>query len=135
MATDLSPSDAEQIRQLLARFSHAFDNADTKALGEVFAADGVLELARTGAVFSGLEDIRVFSRDLGNRSPDQHTLDSVLTAEPDGTVRGRSRYLAIQSDGTVNNGDYFDVYVRTEDGWRIARRRSVPRYPLSAGEA
>ncbi|MER6401610.1 nuclear transport factor 2 family protein [Kitasatospora sp. NPDC059973] len=135
MAADLSPTDAEQIRQLLARFPHAFDNADTRALGEVFTADGVLELARTGAVFSGLEKIGVFSRDLGSRSPDQHTLDSVLTVEPDGTVRGHSRYLAIQFDGTVHNGDWFDVYVRTGDGWRIAHRRSVPRYPLRAGEA
>ncbi|MEV4615457.1 nuclear transport factor 2 family protein [Kitasatospora sp. NPDC049258] len=125
-----TPSDAEQLRQLLARFSHAFDNADADALGEVFAADGTIELARTGAVFNGLAEIRRFSQELGPQSPDHQTLDSVLTLEADGTVRGRSRYLAILADGSVHNGDYFDAFVRTPDGWRIAHRRSVPRYPL-----
>ncbi|MEE1822021.1 nuclear transport factor 2 family protein [Streptomyces sp. BE20] len=128
-AADLSPADAEQLRQLLARFSHAFDNADAEALAGVFAEDGVIELARTGAVFTGLEKIRVFARDLGQDHPDHQTLDSVLTVDEDGTVRGRSRYLAILPDGSVHNGDYFDVYTRTADGWRIAHRRSVPRYP------
>ncbi|MER7708696.1 nuclear transport factor 2 family protein [Kitasatospora sp. NPDC097605] len=130
MTTELTPTDAEQLRQLLARFSHAFDNADDEALGTVFAADGVIELARTGAVFTGLAQIRTFARELGAESPDHQTLDSVLTPEADGTVRGRSRYLVLLADGGVHNGEYHDRYVRTPDGWRIAHRRSVPRYPL-----
>ncbi|MEV4559591.1 nuclear transport factor 2 family protein [Kitasatospora sp. NPDC049285] len=129
MPADPTPTDAEQLRQLLARFSHAFDNADDEALGTVFAADGVIELARTGAVFTGLEEIRKFARDLGPTSPDHQTVDTVLTADPDGTVRGRSRYLVLLADGSVHNGEYLDRYVRTPDGWRIAHRRSVPRYP------
>ncbi|MFD0274582.1 nuclear transport factor 2 family protein [Kitasatospora sp. NPDC127111] len=131
MTTGPNPADAEQLRQLLARFSHAFDNADAEALGEVFAVDGSIELARTGARFKGLEEIRAFSRDLGDESPDHQTVDSVFTVDPDGTVRGRSRYLAVLADGSVHNGDYFDTYTRTPDGWRIAHRRSVPRYPLA----
>ncbi|MFD7415287.1 nuclear transport factor 2 family protein [Kitasatospora purpeofusca] len=130
MTTGPTPADAEELRQLLARFSHAFDNADAPALAEVFAEDGVIELTRTGAVFTGLEKIRVFARDLGPEHPDHQTLDSVFTVDEDGTFRGRSRYLAILPDGSVHNGDYFDVYTRTPDGWRIAHRRSVPRYPL-----
>ncbi|MFI5527819.1 nuclear transport factor 2 family protein [Kitasatospora sp. NPDC051853] len=126
----LTLEDAEQLRQLLARFSHAFDNADAEALGTVFAEDGVIELARTGAVFKGLEAIRAFSRDLGPESPDHQTLDSTFALDEDGAVRGRSRYLVLLADGKVHNGEYLDVYVRTPAGWRIASRRSVPRYPL-----
>ncbi|WP_051813603.1 nuclear transport factor 2 family protein [Kitasatospora sp. MBT63] len=131
-STEPSLADGEQLRRLLARFSHAFDNADAEALGEVFAADGTIELARTGAVFNGLAQIRAFSRELGPGSPDHQTLDSVFWIDEDGTARGRSRYLAILADGSVHNGDYFDSYVRTPEGWRIAHRRSVPRYPLPA---
>ncbi|GAA2997497.1 hypothetical protein GCM10020229_07400 [Kitasatospora albolonga] len=130
MTDRLTVEDAEQLRQLLARFSHAFDNADAEALGTVFAEDGVIELARTGALFKGLEAIRAFSADLGPESPDHQTLDSTFWAEDDGTARGRSRYLAILADGRVHNGDYVDVYTRTEAGWRILSRTSVPRYPL-----
>ncbi|MFE0465203.1 nuclear transport factor 2 family protein, partial [Kitasatospora sp. NPDC058965] len=126
----LTLDDTEQLRQLLARFSHAFDNADPDALGTVFAPDAVIELARNGAVFTGLAEIRAFSADLGPSSPDHQTLDWVPGVDPDGTVRGRSRYLAILPDGSVHNGDYHDVYRRTPAGWRIAHRRSVPRYPL-----
>ncbi|MFE9429201.1 nuclear transport factor 2 family protein [Kitasatospora sp. NPDC006697] len=126
----LSPADTEEIRTLLARFSHVFDNGDLDGLAQVFAADGTIELARTGAVFAGLAAIREFNQRLGAQSPDHQTLDTVLTAQPDGTVRARSRYLAILPDGSVHNGDYFDELVRTADGWRIAHRRSVPRYPL-----
>ncbi|MCX4745006.1 nuclear transport factor 2 family protein [Kitasatospora sp. NBC_01287] len=126
-----APADQEEIRRLLALFSHAFDNADAELIAEVFAPDGTIELARTGARFEGLAAIQAFSRDLGATSPDHHTLDTVLTPQPDGTVRARSRYLAILADGSVHNGDYFDVLVRTDQGWRIAERRSVPRYPAA----
>ncbi|MER5867398.1 nuclear transport factor 2 family protein [Kitasatospora sp. NPDC002040] len=133
MTDHLSLDDAEQLRQLLARFSHAFDNADAEALGTVFAADGVIELARTGAVFKGLEAIRAFSSDLGPESPDHQTVDTAFQLDQDGVVRGRSRYLVLLADGKVHNGEYLDVYVKTPDGWRIASRRSVPRYPLVRG--
>ncbi|GAA1273310.1 hypothetical protein GCM10009665_71370 [Kitasatospora nipponensis] len=129
---ELTPAETEQIRRLLALFAHVFDNGDTDALDQVFAEHGSIELARTGARFEGLEAIRTFNRRLGEHSPDHHTLDTVLTPEPDGTVRGRSRYLAILPDGSVHNGDYLDTIVRTPAGWRIAARRSVPRYPLAA---
>lgn len=132
MATALSLDDTEQIRRLLALFSHAFDNADADALGQVFADHATIELARTGALFEGLPAIVQFSQGLGPQSPDHHTLDTVLSTAPDGTVSARSRYLAILPDGSVHNGDYFDILIRTPDGWRIAERRSVPRYPLAA---
>ncbi|MFJ8039157.1 nuclear transport factor 2 family protein [Kitasatospora sp. NPDC096147] len=131
MTDQLTLDDAEQLRQLLARFSHAFDNADAEALGTVFAPDGVIELARTGAVFEGLEAIRAFSRDLAPEHPDHQTVDITFRRDEDGVVRGRSRYLVLLADGAVHNGEYLDVYTRTPEGWRIARRRSVPRYPLA----
>ncbi|GGU94655.1 hypothetical protein GCM10010495_00030 [Kitasatospora herbaricolor] len=131
MAAELTLTQIDEIRRLFALFSHVFDNGEVDALDQVFAADGVVELARTGSVFQGLDAIRKFNLSLGEHSPDHHTVDTVLSVDEDGTVRGRSRYLAILPDGTLHNGDYFDVLVHTEAGWRIAYRRSVPRYPLA----
>ncbi|WP_371481797.1 nuclear transport factor 2 family protein [Kitasatospora sp. NBC_00315] len=130
MAEELTLHQISDIRRLFALFAHVFDNGEVDALDQVFAEDGVIELARTGTVFQGLAAIRAFNLSLGEHSPDHHTLDTVLSVDEDGTVRGRSRYLAILPDGSVHNGDYFDVLVHTARGWRIAHRRSVPRYPL-----
>ncbi|MFF2213288.1 nuclear transport factor 2 family protein [Streptomyces antibioticus] len=132
----LTPADFEELRQLLARFAHVFDNGDTAALEEVFTDDGVIVLAGPGREFHGLEAIREFNTALGDRSPDHHTLDTVFDIDPEdpyGTVRARSRYLAVLPDGSVHNGDYVDVLVRTPKGWRIAHRRSVPRHPVRVG--
>jgi uncharacterized protein (TIGR02246 family) len=133
MTPRVSLGDDAEIRQLLARFPHAFDNADADALGEVFTADAVIVLAGNGREFHGLTAIREFSAALGPHSPDHQTLDTVLTpdpGDPEGTVFAQSRYLAILPDGSVHNGDYLDRLARTPQGWRIAHRRSVPRYPL-----
>ncbi|MFC9324583.1 nuclear transport factor 2 family protein [Kitasatospora sp. NPDC057015] len=130
MTQELTFHQEVQIRSLFALFAHVFDNGEVDALGQVFTEDGVIELARTGSVFRGLDAIRAFNRNLGANSPDHHTLDTVLSVDQDGTVRARSRYLAVLPDGSVHNGDYFDVLALTAQGWRIAHRRSVPRYPL-----
>lgn len=129
----LTSADIEELRLLLARFAHVFDNGDTPALEEVFTEDGVIVLAGPGREFRGLAAIREFNTGLGGQSPDHHTLDTVFHVDPEdpyGTVRARSRYLAVLPDGSVHNGDYLDVLVRTAKGWRIAHRRSVPRYPV-----
>ena len=134
MTAELTPRDREEIRQLLALFAHVFDNGERDALDQVFSKDGTIELVRAESrFFHGLDAIREFNRSLGAQSPDHHTLDTVLTVDADGTVRGRSRYLAILADGSVHNGDYLDVLERTGQGWRIKLRRSVPRYPAAAG--
>ncbi|QMU77010.1 nuclear transport factor 2 family protein [Streptacidiphilus sp. PB12-B1b] len=132
MTAELTVQDREEIRQLLAHFAHVFDNGRRDALDQVFTEDGSIELVREQSrFFHGLDAIREFNERLGERSPDHHTLDTVLTVDPDGTVRGHSRYLAMLADGSVHNGDYLDVLVRTPQGWRIRQRRSVPRYPVA----
>ncbi|MFJ3778135.1 nuclear transport factor 2 family protein [Streptomyces sp. NPDC090075] len=136
LLSTLTPTDLEELRRLLAHFAHVFDNGDTEALEEVFTEDAVIVLAGPGREIQGLAAIREFNTALGDRSPDHHTLDTVFSvepADPEGTVRARSRYLAVLPDGNVHNGDYLDILVRTPKGWRIAHRRSVPRYPVRVG--
>jgi hypothetical protein len=126
----LSAGDLARIRQTLAAFAHVFDNHEVDQLHLVFAPDAVIELTRgAGSVKRGLAEIAGFAASLPPHGLDHHTLDTVVFVGDDGVVRARSRYLAVLADQSVHNGDYLDELVRTEDGWRIARRISVPRIP------
>ncbi|WP_155354280.1 nuclear transport factor 2 family protein [Acrocarpospora macrocephala] len=130
---ELSPEDVGNIRQTLALFAHVFDNKEVADLGLVFTEDAVIELTRgAGRTIEGLAAIGELAVGLGADAPDHHTLDTHVSVDADGTVRARSRYLAILPDGSVHNGDYLDVLERTPGGWRIGRRVSVPRYPRAA---
>jgi hypothetical protein len=126
-----SVDDHVQIQQLFALFAHVFDNRELRDLDLVFTKDAVIELTKgAGREFVGLDAIAEFVDSLSPEAPDHHTLDTALFAGADGTVRARSRYLAVLVDGSVHNGDFFDELVRTPEGWRIRRRVSVPRFPL-----
>ncbi|MDX6741092.1 nuclear transport factor 2 family protein [Actinocorallia sp. A-T 12471] len=131
MSAPLRYADRLEITQVLALFTHAFDNAETADLDLVFTKDAVIELRRTGREVVGLDAIAEFSVALSEgHAPDHQTLDTVLIAETPGRVRARSRYLAVLPDGAVHNGDFLDLLLLTGEGWRIARRVAVPRYPL-----
>jgi hypothetical protein len=132
--TTLSVADVLAIQQTLARFSHLYDNLVEERLDLLFTPDVVVEIGvGAGRTVRGIDRARAFREELGPRSPDHQTVDTVVQVDPDGTVRARSRYLAVLADGSVTNGDYLDVLVRTEVGWRISHRRTVPRYPGPAG--
>ncbi|GAB2825432.1 hypothetical protein GCM10022221_24400 [Actinocorallia aurea] len=130
MTAPLRYADRLEILQVLALFAHVFDNAETEGLGLVFTKDAVVEMRRSGREVAGLDAIAEFTQALAGGAPDHHTLDTVLIAETPGRVRARSRYLAVLPDGSVHNGEFLDILLLTDQGWRIARRVSVPRYPL-----
>lgn len=149
MTTKLSAADHVEIGRTLALFGHVADNWHTDGwhthapaadfrddgLGLVFTDDVVFEFTRSGRVLQGIGAVREFLRTLPPDTPDHQTQDIVVLAEGDGTVRALSRYLAILPDGTVTNGEYTDVLVRLEEGWRIRSRRSIHRYPLATAPA
>ncbi|MCD0449833.1 nuclear transport factor 2 family protein [Actinocorallia sp. API 0066] len=128
--TALRYADRLEITQVLALFTHAFDNADVVDLPLVFTPDAVIELRRTGRSVVGIQAIAAFAQSLRGHAPDHHTLDTVLLPDGPGRVRARSRYIALLPDGAVHNGDFLDVLVLTARGWRIEHRTAVPRYPL-----
>ncbi len=134
MTTKLSAADIAEIGQTLALFSHVCDNRQDDALGLVFTEDVVFEFARSGRTLRGLGEVREFLRAVPPDAPNHQTQDTAVLVDEDGTVRALSRYLAILVDGSVTNGDYEDVLVRLDAGWRIRSRRSVHRYPREAGE-
>jgi len=50
----------------------------------------------------------------------------VLTEQPDGSVRARSKGIGVYADGTAGSVTYEDEIVRTDDGWRIDARTVAP---------
>jgi SnoaL-like protein len=114
------PSDAAQIRDVLARHAQLFDNRVGDGFSAAYTADATIggetgPVAPIAQIGSGADPGRVFFP--------HHTTDVVLHRVDDATVRAWSKYVVIRGDGTAGSGDYQDTVVRTPEGWRIAVRR------------
>lgn len=124
-------SDADEIRNLLGTYCELMDAADWPAVGALFA-DGELTAEDGSVVASGADAVRALY-EKGTRLYDgsprtKHvTANSVLTITGDGAT-ARSSYVVFQAtDGfelqPIISGRYRDEFVRTESGWRFARRQ------------
>ena len=124
----MSAEDFEGIRKATALYGHVIDNRTWDRLGEVYAAEGAYVNPRMAkAPFQGLAAIVEFLST--TPQPVVHMFTNHhIELNPDGrTATGWAKYLAIRPDTTLVAGDYMDIYVRTEAGWRIQRRESTVR--------
>ena len=65
---------------------------------------------------------------LGDRNPvGHHVTDVVLTSRSADHVDALSKTIGIYADGSCGSLTYEDGVNRTAAGWRIARRRIIPR--------
>jgi hypothetical protein len=126
----LSVSDILQIQRTLSLFAHTLDNREEDLVHLVFTPDATIENSRgTGHSATGFEECRAFIRAMTPDTADHQTVDPIVLLHEDGTVRVRSRYIAVLPDGVTHNGDYLDIVRFTAEGWRIAYRMTVPRFP------
>ena len=125
----LSPGDRAEITELLARHGHLFDDGEFDRLDLLFTASVRYDVtAFGGGVLQGIEAIRAATLALGDRNPvGHHVTNVVLTEQPDGSVRARSKGIGVYADGTAGSVTYEDEIVRTGDGWRIDARTVAPR--------
>ena len=125
----LAPDDRAEITELLARHGHLFDDGEFDRLDLLFTASVRYDVtAFGGGVLQGIEAIRAATLALGDRNPvGHHVTNVVLTEQPDGSVRARSKGIGIYADGTAGSVTYEDEIVRTDDGWRIDARTVAPR--------
>lgn len=125
----LGPGDRAEITELLARHGHLFDDGEFDRLDLLFTASVRYDVtAFGGGVLQGVEAIRAATLALGDRNPvGHHVTNVVLTEQPDGSVRARSKGIGIYADGTAGSVTYEDDIVRTGDGWRIDARTVAPR--------
>jgi len=138
----LPAEDVVAIERLVALYGHAADGAapggwtaapggwTAAPLEDVFADDAVLDMsALSGEVYRGIAQIRAFFA-LGSppHPPSHHSTNVVVSAGADG-VRVLSKWMTVdRATGGLKTGDYADVVVRLEGGWRIRERVATARW-------
>jgi hypothetical protein len=117
-------SDLTDIQRVVALYSHVVDDRAWPDLDQVYSDNATLDLSAVGAgEHVGPAAIATFLQSQPRMPAALLTTNVVIdVTEGDDTASGRARFLSIRSDGTLAAGTYLDQYVRTAEGWRIARR-------------
>lgn len=123
------PDDRLLVHELINLHGHLVDEAAFDRLGEVFTADVVYDVtALGGSELVGPTAIADAGRTLGPRNPVGHHVTNVVVTRLDrDDATAVSKGIGVMTDGTVGSVVYEDTLARTTDGWRIARRRVLPR--------
>ncbi|MCU1413991.1 MAG: hypothetical protein JWN80_1331 [Microbacteriaceae bacterium] len=123
------------IHELVNLHGHLMDAGAFDRLNELFTEDVVYDLSALGAAeLHGTAAIAEAGLALGDRNPVGHHVTNVVVVElTDTTAHAISKGIGVNSDGTTGSVVYEDSLRRTPAGWRISRRRILPRRrPLEA---
>ena len=123
-------SDRLEIQELLVRYSHCIDTRDFDGLDEVFTPDAFIDYTALGGAKGNLKETKDFlKKSMALFKSFQHmSANTMLELHGD---RAHSRTIChnpmvLERDGKehvfVCGLWYVDDLVRTERGWRIARR-------------
>lgn len=125
----LTTEDRLSIHELMSLHGHLMDNGEFHRLDELFTSDVVYDLEAFGfGELRGFEEIKQASLTLGDGNPLGHHVTNVLITEVDADVaRVLSKGIGIGADGSSGTVAYDDIVRRVAKGWRIARRKVVPR--------
>jgi hypothetical protein len=126
----MTTEDIAAIHQLIALYGHAADSDSQDLFDEVFAQDAVFESRASDRHFEGREAIKGwFALGKPPHPPAHQTTNVYVYEDAAGTVRVKSKFLAINPDtGLPRTGDYNDIVVKTDEGWRISERVSSDRF-------
>ena len=126
--------DMLEIQNTLALYGHVIDRKEWSRFSEIATPDFVFDLTASGVPEGesprGME--QVLEHLTTAKHPVAHHVTNVYIYEQDGETRVRSKWLCATGQGGVLGGDYEDVWVRTEDGWRMRHRTVVARHGLEA---
>ena len=132
----MTAEDRAAIGELISLHGYLTDDGELDRYDELFTADVVYDLADFGlGSLEGVAAIRGVALAMGEANPvGHHVTNVILTAVNGDTVRGRSKGIGINADGTSGSVVYEDTFRREEHGWRISHRKVVARRrPLGAG--
>jgi 3-phenylpropionate/cinnamic acid dioxygenase small subunit len=121
-------ADRQAIYELLANYGHVLDDVAHHRYPEIFTEDVVFDMSAYGV--ANLNSRAEIAAAFQGRNMYGHlTTNIVVEALDADSAQVHSKYIAFANDGSIQTGDYFDVVVRTEVGWRLKVRRAVPRMP------
>jgi ketosteroid isomerase-like protein len=123
-------SDRLEIEQLLARYCHAIDRRDWDAYRAVYTPDAVIDDGTAGPGNSVDDMVAFLSRVLSRVPLTQHSISASVVEIAGDTAHARTvcQCPAMMDVGGGETRLYFmgtwyvDDLVRTDDGWRIAKR-------------
>lgn len=126
-------ADRIAIRELTARYNHAFDDVDPDAWAGTFTADGEL-VVHEGRTTRGHDALRALVERAGYGFV-HITTDAVIDVAGDEarqvcTVLTAKRTREPKTATFSSTGRYRDELVRTSDGWRFRRRSVVMDTPV-----
>lgn len=127
----LTADDKLELLQLQYLYGHVLDAFLWDRLDELFADDGVFDPSDVGLpIMRGLAAIREQLIPL-EEGPDGTNLHSHVGTNPaiigetdDGRVNMRSKYIVVSTGDYISFGEYEDVCVKTDRGWRIQYRKT-----------
>jgi hypothetical protein len=126
---DLTADDRLAIHELISLHGHLADDRGSSELDRFLTSDAVYDVEDFGlGAVRGLADIARLWDDAPGEQPVGHHVTNVLvTEQADGSVRARSKGLAVMANGMASTVVYDDVVVRTPSGWRVAYRKVMSR--------
>ena len=124
----LTRSDRSEIEEVIAIYGHIVDDDAWDRAHLVFADDFVFDFSEFGRPnLNGTTELRAALRH--RKVYSHHSTNIVIQEVDDDTARVRSKFIGFSNEGPPISGDYRDVFVRTDAGWRLSRRRSSVRDP------
>ncbi|WP_433518209.1 nuclear transport factor 2 family protein [Nonomuraea sp. CA-143628] len=129
----LTTGQRQEITDLYARYSHAFDEGRADEVAALFIEDGVF--VREGAApVVGRDGLAALVRAAAERAPGmRHVVSNVLVEATENGATGQAYALALVVGGTdlrlATFGRYDDEFVPTPEGWRLRVRRFTPFVP------
>jgi 3-phenylpropionate/cinnamic acid dioxygenase small subunit len=125
-------SDRIEIDDLLIRYTKAIDQKDWKLLDTVFTPDAELDYVSSGGIKGGYPEVRAWLEKALAIFPVtlHYVTNSEVTLQGDRAAARTAVYNPMffkNPDGSMHHfavgAWYVDELVRTQQGWRIARRR------------
>jgi hypothetical protein len=115
--------DVVDISQVLTRYGQIVDTRSWDDLDEVFTDDAVFDTSDFGqGRLEGLGAIRTMFA--GSHPPYSVNIVNVVVSDGEeaGTARAYSKNLGLLPRGRIGSASYDDELVKTDAGWRVARR-------------
>ena len=122
----LQTADIVEITQVIHLYGHLLDGRLWDRLGDVFTPDCVFDMSLDGGTdvggrrFVGLAELRA-AFEVVDHAAAHHSSNVFVDAHGDET-RSLCKFFMPDTKGRLHTGEYADLLVRTEAGWRIKHR-------------
>lgn len=121
--------DRDEIRQLMYRYGHTWDNQDFQGWADVFIEDGTY-WEGGGPVLKGREALISYAQDTSPRFSGRFHIQANQYVAVDGDrAKAHSYFLIVEGLNPCLSGTYDDDVVRTPRGWRFEKRVVTCLFP------